>query len=206
MDWSISESSFRCVHKSGAIVYFDPHITSSGALRCVGPFHVVDSNCHFIRSIMRELTLHLEEKFCEEQAYVLWGTYEDLPHYQDHEFLIHGAVCGHVPTISLRADILGPSLANEWAFDGKKYLHRSGLTSQPNVTDKIDKSAFHPLSVSSEVEMLLSHLRKQHADFQVRSEATPLLKWAARNISPGAEITPLPRLESPLVHLEQRVR
>jgi hypothetical protein len=155
---------------------------------------------------MRELTLHLEEKFREEQAYVLWGVYEDLPRYEEHQFIIHGSVCGHIPTISLRGDILGSSLANEWAFDGEKYSHRSGLTSQSNVADKIDKSVFHPVTISSEVEALLSQLRVQHAAFHVRCKAAPLLKWAGWNIDPKPTITPQQQLESPLVHREQRAQ
>lgn len=206
MDWSISESSFRCVHKSGAIVYFDPHISSSGGLKCVGPFHLADSSYPFILSIMNQLTLYLEEKFCDQKAYVLWGAYEDFPQFKDHQFLIHGSVCGHIPLISLRGEILGPSIANEWTFDGKEYSHRSGLTSQSNVASKIDKSAFHPLTISTETETLLSRLRKQHAAFQVRANVTPLLKWTDWKQGPKTPITPQQQPVSPLARLEQRVR
>ena len=167
---------------------------------------MLETSSRLIRCIMKELTQHLEERFCEERAYVLWGAYEDLPQYEEHEFSIHGTVCGHIPSISLRGDILGPSSANEWVFNGEEYLHRSGLTSISNVADKIDKTAFHPLTISSEVESLLSQLRAQHAFLQIRSKATPLLRWAGRNTDLKTPLTPQQQPESQLVHLARRVR
>ena len=137
---------------------------------------------------------------------MLWGAYEDLPEYEDHEFLIHGSICGHIPSISLRGEILGSASANEWTFNGEEYLHRSGLASISNGADKIDKSAFHPVTIFSEVESLLSQLRAQHAVFEVQPKATPLLRWAGRNVGMEAAITPQPQPESQLVHLARRVR
>ena len=206
MNWKINENSFRCVHKSGAIVYFDPNLSSSGAMKCVGPFQALNMKPDYVRLIMKELTESLEKLFFYDDVYVLWGAYEDAPQYHDHEIVIHGSVCGHIPSVSMRAKILGPENTKEWKVVGHEYVHLSGLTSRTTCADDMDTSVFHPLTVASEVNALFFQLQNERLGGPVHFAATPLLRWSGCNRQFGNQSTPQRQRESRLVHPARRVQ
>ncbi len=207
MNWSINLRSHRCVHSTGAIVYFDPKLTRSSALKCVGPFLNRNVSVKDVKAVMRQLTIQLEELFSSDHAYVLWGTYEDKPGYLEHHFSILGSVCGFVPAVSMRGDLLGePSLSSEWRQKGRMLIHCSGLNVVEATHNTLDPSAYHPSTISTEIDLLLKRVFPNKDERIDSVQVIPLLNWTSKLDSHLADLTSQPSLESPLVHLAQPTR
>lgn len=157
--------------------------------------------------MMEDLTFQLEDMFAGDCAYVLWGTYEDKPEYLEHHFSILGSICGFIPSVSMRGEILGkPSLDSEWRRKGEMLVHRSGLTDREASQDVLDPSAFHPMTITSEIDSLFRRVLRKKTERVDLVEVIPFLNWTSDRCTNYSELTSQPSLESPLVHLAQPTR
>lgn len=130
--WSIDFASGHCYHPTGMDVYFDPALTSSGALRVVGPFGSAQLQKSVVLEEMRRLALALESELSDE-GYVVFGAYSAT--CTDFELSLLAEQSYWIPNIALRTslfrrlDVDRGNAEREWRLEGEgnAILHRSGI-------------------------------------------------------------------------------
>lgn len=151
--WNVNLSIGFCRHESGALVYFDPKLTESGGIRCVGPF--LHQACDPIENVLSALVCHLETELAP--GYVIWGGYQDSASPAGPSISVLGVRCGFVPKLSIRGSFLHKlrDLAREWVIvDGDVY-HRSGIDlGQNRDAVSLDKLVVHPMTAQDDVSVL----------------------------------------------------
>lgn len=137
--WSIDLDAHHATHHSGLFAYFDPVVTPSGAIRCVGPISPPSANLD-PRQVQRHilaLTLELEDTIVSDSTYCIWGSYMHQTQFQDHLMVILGVEHSFIPNATLRSSLLLSSklrdranhLQREWILDlpGNRVVHANGL-------------------------------------------------------------------------------
>jgi hypothetical protein len=138
MDWKFNKLASSWTHPSGLTVLTDPNPTSSGAIRCIGPFGFPyeGSDGRTVLALMAELTQILEMSFSEKQ-YVAWGTYRCCDSNQAHNLPLLGEGYFFTPNVALRSEMLSLSpnsletdqCSREWTINVDQLLvaHRAGI-------------------------------------------------------------------------------
>lgn len=141
--WSVDAVSGHCVHPSGLVAYINPDVTSSGAIRCIGPFDLKRALSGIeLAACLGELTRLVEQIPNYEQAYVVWGAYLPIPSSAETSLTILGEECGWVPNLSLRTEFGLSSSSDsklayfnrEWELTDEGLVHRAGLRIAPSTS------------------------------------------------------------------------
>jgi hypothetical protein len=142
--WSIDSESGHCMHGSGLHVYFDRNLTSSGGLRCVGPYSVAGINlCRdLVSRYLLELSQQLELQICSEDGYVIWGAFADKAPDIALTLELEKQTFGFVPNMSMRTETVFEGVCDwpemirlldrEWDIEYRlhRVTHRCGLEFQ----------------------------------------------------------------------------
>lgn len=177
-DWSIDPKTGHCAHPLGIVTYFCDHPTSSGAIRCVGPFIQQSLTDRQIESEMRNLCKLLESTSYFPNNYLVFGAYQEEPDFREHEFPLLTSVVGFIPCLALRNQILSDddSWRREWsAIDSFQASHRSGISFGNARQSEIDIAVVHPTTFNLDLETL--HERALRSGLQLKGGAnkTPLV-------------------------------
>lgn len=135
--WSIDFKVNHCGHPVGLQAYWDPIPTSSGAIRCIGPFSTGNRrvSVEVVRELIFDLSCRLESYYSCLSAYVVWGAKHAVPDFEDHKFLILGEdEVGFIPNPVLRSELVeefgsSDDFVNEWDLNVQAgYVdHRMGI-------------------------------------------------------------------------------
>lgn len=142
--WSIDSESGHCTDGSGLHVYFDHNLTSSGGLRCVGPYSVPGIKlCRdLVSRYLLELSDQLELRICPQEGYVIWGAFSDGAPENALALELEKQTFGFAPNMSLRTETvfkgdrdcseMNRLLSREWDIEYRlqRVTHRCGLDFQ----------------------------------------------------------------------------
>lgn len=148
--WLVDLAVGFCTHESGASVYFDPTLTKSGGIRCVGPFFC--ETFEPIEHALSDLVCYLESEL--NPGYVVWGGYQDSVTVDAPSIDVLGVPCGFVPKFGIRGRLLHKScdLAREWVLVEGEAHHRSGLPLDQNQgVVPLDNLLLHPLTLRDDI-------------------------------------------------------
>ena len=151
--WDVDLDVGFCRHESGALVYFDPNLTRSGGIRCVGPFH--QQACDPVENVLPALVCYLEAELAP--GYVIWGGYKDSASETGLSMNVLGVRCGFIPKLSIRGTLLQKlrDLVREWVVVEGDVYHRSGIDLGHNLDAvSLDKAVTHPLTAQDDASVL----------------------------------------------------
>jgi hypothetical protein len=143
--WSIDRKSGHCGHSSGLQAYWDSTPTSSGALRCVGPFaspgtSLTEPN---VKRFIHDLTAAIESLPEYSGRYALWGAFQSQARFEEHVVTVLGEPAGFLPNPALRTELTlmanaTLSLEREWHVDPAAgcATHRCGLCFCPSMRNQ----------------------------------------------------------------------